>query len=84
MPYIDPDSRPKIATTIPTGLSQGDVTFIVVDIMDQWLGSVLSYDRICAAIGILECSKLEIYRKLAGPYEDRKEIANGTVFQERE
>jgi len=30
-------------------------------------------------IGMLECCKLEVYRKMIGPYEDLKEIENGKV-----
>lgn len=30
-------------------------------------------------IGMLECCKLEVYRKMIGPYEDLKEIENGSV-----
>jgi hypothetical protein len=30
-------------------------------------------------IGILECCKLELYRKKAAPYENEKELENGSV-----
>lgn len=84
MPYIDPTERPKIAATIPTGLTAGHINFLVADVLDQWIGSAVNYDRLNAAIGILECCKLEIYRRLAVPYEDKKMEANGDVFMERE
>jgi hypothetical protein len=37
------------------------------------------YNEINEAVGILECAKLELYRKLAAPYEDQKEFENGIV-----
>ena len=35
------------------------------------------YAQINAAIGMMECCKLELYRKVAAPYEDQKEHDNG-------
>lgn len=84
MPYVSFDDRGKIATTIPEGLTAGHINFIVSDILDQFIGPVPNYDRLNAAIGILECAKLELYRRVAAPYEDKKIIANGDVFMERE
>jgi hypothetical protein len=37
------------------------------------------YDDYNEQIGILECAKLELYRKRAAPYEDLKEQENGPV-----
>lgn len=39
------------------------------------------YDRINEAIGMLECCKLELYRRLAAPYEDTKIEQNGDVLE---
>jgi hypothetical protein len=39
-----------------------------------------SYARINDAIGALECAKLELYRRLAAPYEDKKITENGDVY----
>lgn len=39
-----------------------------------------SYARINEAIGALECAKLEFYRRLATPYEDKKIKENGDVY----
>jgi hypothetical protein len=40
----------------------------------------LSYTAINDVIGALECCKMEVYRKLAANYEDKKEQENGTVW----
>ena len=84
MPYIPFDERNRIATTIPESLTTGHLNFIISDILDQWIGQMPNYDRLNSAIGILECAKLELYRKVAVPYEDKKCDLNGTVYMDRE
>lgn len=39
-----------------------------------------SYDLINEAIGVLECCKQELYRRVAVPFEDEKCKQNGDVF----
>ena len=41
----------------------------------------ISYRNINEMIGVLECAKLELYRRVASPYEDEKIQSNGDVFQ---
>ena len=43
------------------------------------LGLNPKYSKINAIIGILECIKLELYRRVAAPYEDVKAAENGDV-----
>ena len=42
----------------------------------------MSYVVINEAIGVFECCKLELYRRLAADYEDQKCIQNGDVFND--
>lgn len=84
MPYIIFDERGKLASTIPTGLTPGQINFIVSDILDQYVGLVPNYDKLNSAIGILECAKQELYRRLVVPYETKKMEENGDVYMERE
>lgn len=39
-----------------------------------------SYQDLNAAIGVLECAKLELYRRVVAPYEDIKLKLNGDVY----
>jgi hypothetical protein len=39
----------------------------------------VSYTNINAVIGVLECVKLELYRRLAASYEDKKVVENGDI-----
>jgi hypothetical protein len=41
----------------------------------------LNYSDYNEIIGVLECAKMEFYRRLAAPYEDSKIIVNGDVFE---
>jgi hypothetical protein len=38
-----------------------------------------NYSAYNAVIGALECAKLEMYRRLVAPYEDKKIIENGDL-----
>ena len=40
----------------------------------------ISYRNINELIGVLECAKLELYRRVASPYEDEKIHSNGDVY----
>ena len=40
----------------------------------------ISYRNINELIGVLECAKLELYRRVASPYEDDKIHSNGDVY----
>lgn len=42
----------------------------------------LSYQTINACIGALECAKLELYRRIAAPYENQKIVDNSDVYDE--
>lgn len=39
-----------------------------------------NYRKINELIGVLECAKLELYRRVASPYEDEKKDSNGDVY----
>lgn len=40
----------------------------------------LKYSEVNEAVGMLECAKLEYYRRVASPYEDKKIVENGDVY----
>lgn len=43
----------------------------------------LNYANVNEFIGALECIKLELYRRIASPYEDKKIQENGDVYDSR-
>lgn len=85
MPYIDPDRREDIARHLPPVLweieTEGELNFTITYLIDAFLGPVPNYAAYNAAIGVLECAKLELYRRLVAPYEDKKILENGDVFR---
>jgi hypothetical protein len=86
MPYIRPTDRQAFDTEIKALVEritcEGEANYVITRIIAGAMRSV-SYASINAAIGTLECAKLELYRRLAGPYEDTKVATNGDVPEYR-
>ena len=58
----------------------GDINYFVTTLLLAWLGPNPRYGDYNAAIGVLECIKLELYRRAVAPYEDKKCEENGDVY----
>lgn len=89
MPYIDADPEDKRVfreSLIASGMTEasaGTLNFMITMHIDAFIGPELSYDRINEAIGALECAKMELYRRIAVPYEEKKMRENGDVYAKR-
>ena len=80
MPYIKQRDRLRIATDA-TPISAGDLNYMITALITEYLGrKELNYQKINECIGVLECAKLELYRRIAAPYEDQKIQENGDVY----
>ncbi len=90
MPYIVQVRRHELADAVdgltcalqelPGGPGPGDLNYCVTMLMGVGLEQVgHNYRGINELIGILECAKLELYRRLAGPYEDEKKLVYGDL-----
>lgn len=83
MPYIEPRRREWL-TLAPgeAGDAPGDLNFQITSLVDDYINAHggVSYTVINEAIGVLECAKLELYRRIAAPYEDEKIVQNGDVY----
>lgn len=86
MPYIKKEDRSKFVDmfcNIPEMKSAGELnyalTMICKDYIEDKGNSYQTYNDI---IGALEGCKLELYRRLIGPYEEVKALENGDVFKE--
>jgi len=78
MPYISQELRAdaELAPELP-----GELNFAITKVIDRWLDLMgVSYSNLNTAIGALECAKLELYRRIAAPYEDAKLAENGDVY----
>jgi hypothetical protein len=60
----------------------GVFNYVITRLLSAEYGNSLfpSYNSINTAIGILECAKMEFYRRIASPYEDSKKEINGDVY----
>ena len=82
MPYITQDRRAALAEGSAPD-NAGELNYLVTRLLDSYLvhqGGV-RYARINEVIGVLECAKLEAYRRIAAPYEDIKIEESGDVYE---
>jgi|TARA_R110000823_G_scaffold295814_1_gene415793 hypothetical protein len=91
MPYIDVEKRELLEHSLQNlyarilvqneadlaGVLNYCISRIVSEIVKE---KGLKYSQLNELIGVLECAKLELYRRVAAPYEDEKAILNGDVF----
>ena len=89
MPYIKPEDREIYEPMIDVLMNElrysenwkGDLNFIVSTILNDLLTAYgTSYSMLNDMVGVLECAKLELYRRVAAPYEDEKIESNGDVY----
>jgi hypothetical protein len=76
MPYIDPMNRYD-RVTITAGELNYKITQACLEHLD--FKSQIRYADLNEVIGVLESAKLELYRRLVGPYEDEAIDANGDL-----
>jgi hypothetical protein len=81
MPYIIPSRRPQLTPDLAPQ-NAGELNFCITSIVKDYLisQSIVNYTTLNEVIGVLECAKLELYRRLAAPYEDSKKAQNGDVY----
>jgi len=81
------EDRPKYEKTLnelinilkeqPVDQIDGNLNYLITRILKE--AYPLRYFNINRAVGVLECCKLEYYRRVAAPYEDTKITQNGDV-----
>lgn len=85
MPYITQENRDTVEPALQALLDDmlfgdvGLVNYVITRIVTETLGCA-AYSEINNAIGVLECAKQELYRRVAAPYEDKKKEVNGDVY----
>lgn len=82
MPYIGKQRRnyldPLLLPLICKYNTAGELNYIITKLL---LGTEPeSYRDYNELIGVLECCKLELYRRTISVYEDRKKEKNGDVY----
>ncbi len=89
MPYIIEEDRGWLRGSLNRLIHQmnimddkgpGVLNYVITKIVIAWLGGSPNYERFNAAVGALECAKLELSRRAIAPYEDTKIKQNGDVY----
>lgn len=84
IPYIKKEKRAKIDGVVDALAhvieDLGDVNYAISRLVHKLiLREKLGYAVLNSLIGVLECAKLELYRMVIGPYENKKRMENGPV-----
>lgn len=89
MPYIDADRREDFSINddfVPVPETPGELNYVLTTAVKNYIElrnfeqGRISYADYNEIIGVLECMKQEIYRRLIVPYEEKKIAENGDVF----
>ena len=81
MPYIKPEAREQLDDGgLPD--NEGELNYTITTLLDEYLAEYgFNYANLNQVVGVLECAKLKIYRRMAAPYEDMKMEENGDVYR---
>jgi hypothetical protein len=80
MPYLEQGVRSSLDSG-RLSTKPGELNYELSRLVDGYITRHgLGYGAINDVIGALECCKLEVYRRIAAPYEDIKSRDNGEVF----
>lgn len=82
MPYIKESRRQELIENIRTPENAGELNFKISHLVNQYFNQEgeITYFTINEVIGVLECAKLEVYRRIAQHFEDIKMRENGDVY----
>ena len=81
MPYIKEADRERLhqgAMPATPGELNYMITFLIRTYMENTGG--LSYTKANEIVGVLDCAKMEFYRRVVFPYEQQKQYENGDVY----
>lgn len=81
MPYIKPQDRFRVNETgSPT--TPGELNYALTTLVVHYLSAKgVSYATFNDILGAMEGAKMEFYRRVVSPYEDRKMTENGDVYK---
>ena len=80
MPYLEQGIRASLDDGRKP-LIGGELNYLISKMLNDFVAMKgISYATVNEAMGAIESAKLEFYRRVAAPYEDKKIIANGEVY----
>lgn len=79
MPYIKFEDQQNVTRHGPH--TPGELNYVFTRLIQEYLKlNGLSYTKINDILGALEGAKLEFYRRVVAPYEEKKIAENGDVY----
>lgn len=87
MPYIKQEDRARLDVAVQymikgrTPANAGELNYFITSILREYMRDNVSYAKLNELVGVLNCVQLELYRRVAAPYEDTKVQENGDVFK---
>lgn len=86
MPYIKQEARVQLRPhTMREAVTPGELTYQLSEVVRAFLDrragrTTNTFADFAEALGALEATKLELYRRVVAPYEDKKREENGDVY----
>ena len=81
MPYCKDEQRRDAYFGSGITITDGMLNYMLTNLVLQYIEQHgLRYSVLNSVVGVLECIKMEIYRRIGGVYEDQKIKENGDVM----
>lgn len=80
MPYITKAERELMENRVIPPNTAGQLNYAITRLIQKYLTRNPRYQTFNDVIGALEAAKLELYRRMVAPYEDKKAKQNGDVY----
>lgn len=84
MPYITNREPFSQGLNALAPMNSGELNYVISSVVSDYLYNTTNgspkYVDFNEVIGVLECAKLELYRRMVAPYEDQKIAENGDVY----
>lgn len=82
MPYILSNAREELAPVYSSRVpnNAGELNYAITMLCKYYMARGETYQHYNDVIGALESAKMEFYRRVVIPYEDKKIEENGDVY----
>lgn len=83
MPYIKAERRSDLRCyegECEKPQNPGELNYMISKLLREYVGNNPTYEDLNAAIGATEAAKMEFYRRVVIPYEQKKIKENGDMY----
>ena len=83
MPYVEKKQRSRINNGMSPPETPGELNYAISHICQTYMRKKQKrYSTFNDIVGALEAAKLEFYRRIVAPYEDKAIARNGDIYDE--